>query len=131
MNRWATTADSTAEITTGAKAVRPKSPRMTSTANSTPAIGALKIAAIPAADPHAISVFRFASEILKTCPIVDPSADPICTIGPSLPADPPDPSVSAEATVFATATRGRMTPRFVTIAFITSGTPPPFVSCAW
>ena len=40
-------------------------------------------------------------------PSVEPSAEPICTIGPSRPTDPPPPMHSAEASALTTATCGR------------------------
>jgi len=44
------------------------------------------------------------------CPMVLPMDDPIWTMGPSRPTDPPDPMESAEANAFTMATRGRMRP---------------------
>ena len=63
-------------------------------------------------------------------PTVDPSADPICTIGPSRPTDPPPPMQSAEASDFTTATRGGMRPPRRATAYMTSGTPWPRASGA-
>jgi hypothetical protein len=64
----------------------------------------------------------------RICPIVEPSAEPICTIGPSRPTDPPEPIEMAEASAFTTTTRGRMTPPRVAMDSMTSGTPCPFAS---
>ena len=69
----------------------------TSRAKNTPARGALKTAATPAAAPAATNVLLRRSDIRNALAIVDPIADPICTIGPSRPADPPEPIVNADA----------------------------------
>ena len=92
-----TTVASTELITIGENCVTPKSPRMTSSANSAPATGALKVAAIPAAAPHPTNVFRFLGGIFNNCPMVEPIDEPICTIGPSRPTDPPVPIVAIPA----------------------------------
>ena len=55
--------------------------------------------------------------------MLDPSADPIWTIGPSRPTEPPEPMHSAEASDLTTATRGRIRPPPSATASITSGTP--------
>jgi len=87
-------------------------------------------AEIPAAAPQPTNTFLLSEDILKSCPTAEPIAEPICTIGPSRPADPPEPIQIADARVFTTATRGRiMAPRRAT-AFITSGTPCPLASRA-
>ena len=54
-----------------------------------------------------------------------PAPDPICTIGPSRPTDPPPPMHSALARAFTTATCGRIRPPLRATATITSGTPCP------
>jgi hypothetical protein len=46
------------------------------------------------------------------CPSEDPSAEPICAIGPSRPTDPPPPMQIADANDFMAATAGRMRPPF-------------------
>ena len=76
----------------------------------TPAIGALNVAAIPAAAPQATMLRIRSSERLRTWPRVEPRAEPTWTIGPSLPAEPPVPIHSAEASIFAAATRARILP---------------------
>ena len=48
-----------------------------------------------------------------TWPKVEPSAEPIWMIGPSRPTAAPLPMASAEASDFATATTGRITPTLV------------------
>ena len=70
---------------------------MSSSAKKTPAMGALNVAEIPAAVPQATSRRNRFSDTCSTCPIEEPSAEPICTIGPSRPTDPPAPMQIAEA----------------------------------
>jgi hypothetical protein len=96
--------------TMGLNVLKEKSRRKISRAKSTPAMGALKIAAIPPATPQATSVFMWWRLTPIACPKLLPMAAPIWTIGPSVPADPPEPMVSALDTALANATRGRMTP---------------------
>ncbi len=86
-------------------------------------MGALKVAAIPPAAPQATMMRSFVSDMRTTCPRVEARADPICTIGPSRPTEPPTPMQSAEATALTTVTGGRMRPPFSATASITSGTP--------
>ena len=74
--REATTA-TTAEITIGVNAVTAKSPRISSPANSAPAIGALKVAEIPAAAPHPTRVRICVVLSFSSWPSVEPKADPI------------------------------------------------------
>ena len=62
--------------------------------------------------------------------VSEPSAEPICTIGPSRPTDPPDPMQSAEANDFTTPTAGSMRPPRCATATMTSGTPWPPASGA-
>ena len=59
----------------------------------------------------------------SNCPRVEPIAEPICTIGPSRPTDPPVAMQIAEAKDLATATTGRMTPPRRATESITCGTP--------
>ena len=103
---------------------------MTSSANTAPAKGAWKVAAIPAPEPHAASSTTRAVGILSAEAIDEPSAAPTWTIGPSRPAEPPDPMVSAEATSFTTATRPGIAPPLRRTASITSGIPCPFADGA-
>ncbi len=95
-----------------------------------PAMGALKVAAMPAEAPQAAMVRSVVPRTLTSCPSVEPNALPICTIGPSRPTDPPLPILTAEATVFANATRGRILPLRTVRASITSGSPLPRASHA-
>ncbi len=63
------------------------------------------------------------SDILTSCPSDEAKADPIWTIGPSRPTDPPVPMHSAEARAFTMLTWGRIRPPFSATASMTSGTP--------
>ena len=83
--------------TTTANSSASKLRRISSSANITPAIGALKVAEMPPAAPHATSRRSRAGGTRTSWPTVEPSAEPICTIGPSRPTDPPEPMQSAEA----------------------------------
>ena len=62
---------------------------------------------MPAAAPQATMTVICRRLILSSCPNPLPMAAPIWMIGPSVPADPPDPMVRALATALTTATRGR------------------------
>jgi hypothetical protein len=62
--------------------------------------------------------------------MLEPSAEPICTIGPSRPTDPPQPIHNADANDLTTATWGPIRPPCCAMASITSGTPCPRVSLA-
>ena len=114
---------------TSKKSVRIR-PMRTSIENTAAAIGALNVAAIPPAAPHVTSVRTSFAVRCVHCPTVDPMADPICTIGPSRPAVPPNPIVSEDAMTFTLTTRLRMWPPRVASAVMTSGTPCPLASRA-
>ncbi len=118
-----TTDASTDDNITGEKVFMVKSPKITSRAKITPAMGALNTADMPAAAPHPTSILTRSPDSLNIWPMVDPTAAPICTMGPSRPAEPPDPMQMADATALATATRGLITPDFNATAAMTSGTP--------
>ena len=92
-------------------------------AKKTPASGALNVAAMPPAAPQATSSLMRCSSRRNAWARLDPSADPICTMGPSRPTEPPPAMHSAEATAFTTATCGRIRPPLRATATITSGTP--------
>jgi hypothetical protein len=104
--------------------------KMISTPKNTPVIGALNVAAIPPAAPQATRIRSRLSGIFTHWPRLEASAEPICTIGPSRPTDPPVPMVSAEASAFTAATWGRIRPPPSATAIITSGTPCPRASRA-
>jgi hypothetical protein len=61
---------------------------------------------------------------------VEARAEPICTMGPSRPTEPPLPMVIAEASALTIVTGGRMRPPFSATASMTSGTPWPRASRA-
>jgi hypothetical protein len=85
--------------------------RRISTANSTPPSGVLKVAAMPAPAPAAISVIFCPGDRWIHCEKAEPSADPIWMIGPSRPTAAPEPIEIAEASDLMTATMPRMLPR--------------------
>ena len=60
-----------------------------------PAIGALKTAAIPAAAPQPNNKMRSLYPHCNAAAILLPIAEPVTTIGPSKPAEPPKPTVKA------------------------------------
>ena len=103
---------------------------MTSAAKNTPPIGALNVAEIPAAAPHATSVRTIGAGARTTCPSTEPMVEPIWTIGPSRPQLPPKPIEVAEANALIPITRGRIFPPRSATASITSGTPCPLASGA-
>ena len=61
----------------------------------------------PAAAPQATIVRRCSLEKRTSRPVADPNAAPICTIGPSRPAEPPELMQAAEAAALITTTAGR------------------------
>ncbi len=63
-----------------------------------PAIGALKMPAMPAAAPHPTSSISTLGGMRNRLPSFDPMAAPVKTIGPSAPTDPPNPIVMELAT---------------------------------
>ena len=115
----AETAEKTIVLTAGTV----YSPRSTSRANMTPAMGALKVAAIPAAAPEPTSARMRVLLNFNLWPTTEPMADPIWTMGPSRPTDPPVPMVIADPTAFTSMTMGRMRPPLTAMAVMTSGTP--------
>ncbi len=66
--------------------------------------GALKVALMPAAAPQATRTRSFGPGIRASCPRLEARAEPICTIGPSRPTEPPAPMHSAEASALTTLT---------------------------
>ena len=69
----------------------------TSSVNTRPAIGALKMPAMAPAAPQPTRVIRVLLSSLKSCPMLEPMAEPVSTIGASAPTEPPKPMVMAEA----------------------------------
>ena len=70
----------------------------TSMVNSRPAMGALKMPAMPAAAPQPTSIMSVCGDKRKACPRFDPMAAPVNTMGPSAPTEPPKPMVTDDAT---------------------------------
>ena len=95
-----------------------------------PVSGALKVPAIPPAAPHATTMRKLRSDMRTCWPTVEAKAEPIWTIGPSRPTEPPVPMQIAEASAFVSVTCGRIRPPFSATASITSGTPCPRASRA-
>ena len=104
--------------------------RMISTPKNTPVIGALKVAEMPPAAPQATRIRSRLSGILIHWPRPEANAEPICTIGPSRPTEPPVPMQIADASALTTLTCGRIRPPLSATAIITSGTPCPRASRA-
>jgi hypothetical protein len=127
----ATASASIADSITVNSASTENSRRMISTPKNTPVIGALNVAAMPPPAPQATRIRIRFSGIRTHWPNADASAEPICTIGPSRPTDPPVPMHRAEATALTTLTCGRIRPPFSATATITSGTPCPRASRAY
>lgn len=76
-----------------------KSSSNTSNAKTIPAIGLLKIAAIPLAAPQARSKVVSLYDSLRSRPVLDPIALPVATIGASRPTEPPIATVTAEVSM--------------------------------
>ena len=121
-NARETTAATTLATTIGGKALALKEPTISSSAKKAPASGALNAAEIPAAAPAATStVVRLAGNRNQR-PSAEPIAAPNTATGPSAPADPPPPIVTALAAVRASAGWVGMSPPARTTARWTSGT---------
>lgn len=84
-----------AESNRGKIAVPVKSSISTSNVKTMAATGALKMAAIAAADPHASNKVVCLALRWKKRPRLEPIAEPVNTIGASNPTDPPKPTVMA------------------------------------
>ena len=109
-NGWAVASAIIADSTTVNRASMENSRRMASTPKNTPVIGALNVAAIAPAAPQATRMRSRFSGILTHWPTLDASDEPICTIGPSRPTEPPTPMQIAEARALTTLTCGRIRP---------------------
>ena len=83
----------TDEMISGITETVVRSSMSTSRVKSMPAMGALKMPAMPAAAPQPTRIIRIRGDILKSCPRFEPIADPVATIGPSAPTAPPKPMV--------------------------------------
>ena len=76
-----------------------KSTINTSSVNTSPAIGALKIPETAAVAPQPTRSMRVRLSNLNIRPRLLPIAEPVSTIGASAPTEPPKPIVIAEATM--------------------------------
>ena len=72
---------------------------MTSSVNIIPPIGALNMPAIPAPAPHPMIIIISRGGSPTHRPSWLASAAPVEAIGPSAPADPPNPRVSVDAII--------------------------------
>ena len=99
-------------------------------AKSTPAMGALNVPPMAAPAPAATMIRTSLAPNPATWPTVLPMEDPIWTMGPSRPTDPPDPMEIADPNALTMATRGRMRPPRCRTANWTSGIPCPWASGA-
>ena len=117
-----TTAATTLLTTTGGKVPAASEPTISSSAKNAPASGALKAAEMPAAVPAATSTRIRDTSKRNTRPRNEPTVAPSTATGPSAPAEPPLPSVTALATVRARAGRTGMWPPRRATAACTSGT---------
>jgi len=70
--------------------------------------GAAKIAPMPAPIPSATAVRPSSSDRFSRRVSSDEKPAEICAVGPSRPADPPEPIVSALATIFTSTARKRI-----------------------
>ena len=102
----------------------------TSTPKIAPAIGVPKTEANPALIPQITIFLRSWSESRSRSANSDASPAPICAHGPSLPADPPQASVTIVATSFTGITAALILPDFVWIASMTFSVPCPSASGA-
>ena len=102
-----TTSAVTLANTTTPKDSAAKLRRISSIAKNTPASGALNVAAIPPAAPQATSNRIRSVSRRRTWATVEPAAEPICTIGPSRPTEPPPPMHSADASALTRRPAGR------------------------
>ena len=109
-NQDAIEVPTTVDNSTGITAIASMPIKTTSKPKSAPPMGALKIAAIPAEIPQTVNTRNSGSLSFSNCPMLDPIPAPICPIGPSAPALPPDPMVIAELMALTSGTRGRILP---------------------
>ncbi len=79
----------------------------TSTARIAVPSGLRKMAERPAAMPTSMRVRRSSSGSLSQVAVIEPNPEAIWAVGPSRPADPPDPIVSALAIILTMGTRVR------------------------
>ena len=85
---------------------------------------------MPPAAPQATIILMSIVVILSFWPTTDATDEPIWTIGPSLPAEQPEPSVMADARALSPGTLALNLPLSAIIARMTSATPAPLTSGA-
>ena len=115
----------TEAIRSGINDTNVKSRANTSTAKTMAVIGALKIADIApaeAAPSNRILVLAFMWNILA---MFDPIADPVATVGPSSPTEPPKPTVSGAVMIEPHIWKRLITPLRLEIAYSVDGIPCP------
>ena len=99
----ATASEIIADSMTVNRASTANSRKMISTPKNTPVTGALKVAEMPPAAPQATMIRSRFSGSFTHWPRLEASAEPIWTIGPSRPTEPPVPMHIAEARDLTTA----------------------------
>ena len=87
----------TLAINIGSNDAMVKSSINTSSVNTRPAIGALKIPAMAAEAPQPTNSIAVRVSILKSLARLLPMAEPVSTIGASAPTEPPKPMVMLDA----------------------------------
>ena len=90
-------AEITDAITIGVNVRKEKSRRRISRTKKIPAIGALNTEEMPAAAAQPRRVAVFCGVVLRRWPTHEPRDAPMVTIGPSAPAEPPEPMVRVAA----------------------------------
>ncbi len=118
-------AEMTDAITIGVNVRSEKSRSRISSTKKMPAIGALNTDEMPAAAPQPSSVAVFCGLVPSQRPKFDPIAAPMVTIGPSAPAEPPEPIVAVAASHLRAATRIGIAALSRWMAYMTAETPGP------
>jgi hypothetical protein len=101
-----------------------------SAASTAPPSGAPKIAPMPDPIPIETAIRPSSRDRSRARVSSEPNPALICAVGPSLPPDPPDPIVSAEAMILITTARSRMPRGFLCTALIAASVPCPSASGA-
>ena len=83
----------TDEMSRGSSEVIVRSIMSTSSVNTSPAMGALKMPATAPAAPQPTRSISVRCSILKMPPRLEPMAEPVSTMGASAPTEPPKPMV--------------------------------------
>ena len=112
-----------AEMSRGRMALPVRSSMSTSKVKTIAAIGALKMAAMAAVEPHASNKVVCLLFILNIRATFEPIAEPVSTIGASKPTEPPNPTVMELATMEEYTLWNRNLPSLLQMAFNTMLTP--------